>query len=167
MRDLPRFFDEEIAEMRKGLKRGFTPPQITCRGVRGRSATSPPHRNKNAFFKPFETMPTTMPATDQARTSRRRKAAIEQAVIPAYSKLLKFWTKEYVPGTRTTLAARAICRMVTPSTAPMFREYVTLDTSPEENPSNRRVEVARINAAMEKVKSEAGFIGSMADFLKF
>src|SRR5271154_1469094 len=29
MRDIPRYFREQIDEMRQGLKRGFTPPRIT------------------------------------------------------------------------------------------------------------------------------------------
>ena len=29
MRDVPRYFDEVIALMRDGLRRGFTPPQVT------------------------------------------------------------------------------------------------------------------------------------------
>ena len=34
MRDIPRYFAEEIAEMRAGLKRGFTPPKVTIEGPR-------------------------------------------------------------------------------------------------------------------------------------
>jgi len=32
MRDIPRYFREQIQEMRAGLKRGFTPPRITMEG---------------------------------------------------------------------------------------------------------------------------------------
>ena len=32
MRDIPRYFREQIEEMRRGLKRGFTPPRVTMKG---------------------------------------------------------------------------------------------------------------------------------------
>ena len=45
MRDIPRYFGEEIANMRAGLKRGFTPPQATLAGRDGSIAS---------FVKPAE-----------------------------------------------------------------------------------------------------------------
>ena len=39
MRDIPRFFDEQIANMRAGLKRGFTPPAATLAGRDGSIAS--------------------------------------------------------------------------------------------------------------------------------
>ena len=166
MRDLPRFFGEEIIEMRNGLKRGFTPPQVTLQGRESSIANFTVAPDQNAFFKAFETMPATMPVADQKRLRGEGKAAIEQAVIPAYAKLLVFWTREYVPGARKSLAARDL-----PDGDAFYRaqvrEYVTLDTSPEDIHQIGLSEVARIGAAMEKVKGEAGFAGSMAEFLKF
>jgi Uncharacterized protein conserved in bacteria len=32
MRDIPRYFREQIANMRAGLARGFTPPRLTLQG---------------------------------------------------------------------------------------------------------------------------------------
>ena len=39
MRDIPRYFDENIANMHAGLKRGFTPPAATLVGRDGSIAT--------------------------------------------------------------------------------------------------------------------------------
>ena len=33
MRDIPRYFHEQMDEMRAGLKRGFTPPRVTLTGA--------------------------------------------------------------------------------------------------------------------------------------
>jgi uncharacterized protein (DUF885 family) len=167
MRDVPRFFDEEIVNMREGLKRGFTPPQVTLQGREGSlSSYVVAKAEDSAFWAPFKIMPATMPADQQARLRAEGKAAIEQAVVPAYAKLLAFWTKEYVPGARTSVSARDL-----PDGDAFYRaqvrEYVTLDMTPEEIHQLGLKEVARIAAAMEKVKAEAGFTGSMADFLKF
>ncbi len=166
MRDIPRLFDEEMAEMRKGLKRGFTPPQVTLQNRESSISSFTKPVADNAFYAAFATMPKTMPAAEAEALRAEGRAAIEQAVIPAYTKLLAFWTKEYVPGARKTIAARDL-----PDGDAFYRaqvrEYVTLDTSPEEIHQLGLAEVARIGAAMEKVKAEAGFTGSMADFLNF
>jgi uncharacterized protein (DUF885 family) len=166
MRDIPRYFDEAMAEMRKGLKRGFTPPQVTLQGREGSITNFTVAPEKNAFWKAFETMPATIPAAEQARLRKEGKSAIANAVIPAYAKLLAFWTRDYVPGARKTLAARDLPEGEAFYRA-QVREYVTLDLTPEEIHQTGLAEVARIMAAMEKVKAEAGFAGSMAEFLAF
>ena len=57
LRDVPRYFDEQIANMRAGLKRGFTVPKIS---VTGRDHTIEPYLKADAtnpLYLPFETMP--------------------------------------------------------------------------------------------------------------
>jgi uncharacterized protein (DUF885 family) len=167
MRHVPRMFDEQIANMRAGLKRGFTPPKVTLQGREGSiSSYLVARAEDSAFWDPFKTMPSTMPAAEQERLRGEARAAIEKQVIPAYRKLLAFWTKEYVPGARASVSAREL-----PDGDAFYRaqirEYVTLDMSPEEIHQLGLSEVARITAAMEKVKAEAGFTGTLAEFLKF
>lgn len=166
MRDIPRLFDEEMAQMRKGLKRGFTPPQMTLQNRESSISTFIKPASDNPFYQAFRTMPATLPTAEAEALRAEARAAIEQAVVPAYTKLLAFWTKEYVPGARRTVSARDL-----PDGDAFYRaqvrEYVTLDTTPEAIHQIGLSEVARIKAAMEKVKAEAGFTGPMAEFLKF
>ncbi len=72
MREIPRYFDEQIANMRAGLARGFSVPRAT---LEGRDASISvflvDDPRKSAFYKPFESMPRTMPAEDQVRTQGR------------------------------------------------------------------------------------------------
>ena len=49
MRDIPRYFGEEIANMRAGLKRGFTPPQATLAGRDASIASFIKPAEQNAF----------------------------------------------------------------------------------------------------------------------
>ena len=56
MRDIPRYFREQIDDMRAGESRGFTPPRVTMRARRlhhrrdGRDARGEP------FYAPFKEM---------------------------------------------------------------------------------------------------------------
>ena len=65
MRDIPRWFDEHAANMRAGLKRGFTPPAVS---LRGRDATLEKQikpGKDSPFYAPFTAMPATIPFFEQ------------------------------------------------------------------------------------------------------
>ncbi len=108
MRDVPRYFHEQIAEMRAGLKRGFTPPQVTLAGrdasIRNVVDAKP---EDSLFYTPFKTMPGIAPDA-QAKLRAEAVQVIQGTVQPTYAELLKFWNEEYVPGARKTLAAEAL-----------------------------------------------------------
>jgi uncharacterized protein (DUF885 family) len=167
MRDLPRYFDEQIANMRAGLARGFTVPKVTLAG-RDQSIANfvTDTAEKNAFYAAFQTMPSNIPAHEQARLRAEGAAAINQAVIPAYRKLLDFYRSEYLPKAKASVSARDL-----PEGDAFYRsqvrEYTTTDLSPEDIHQLGLKEVARIQAAMRKEMAASGWKGSFEDFLKF
>lgn len=167
MRDIPRYFDENIANMRAGLARGFSVPRATLNGRDASVATYTEARvEKNPFFKPFEKMPATIPTTEQAALRAEGMAAIEQSVLPAYHKLLVFIRDEYVAKARPSISARDL-----PDGDAFYRarirEFTTTDMSPEEIHALGLKEVARIDTEMRKTMAETGFKGSFAAFLQF
>ncbi|GAO39815.1 hypothetical protein SCH01S_39_01000 [Sphingomonas changbaiensis NBRC 104936] len=167
MRDIPRYFDEQIANMRAGLKRGFSVPRAS---LEGRDATIAAYidadPSKNPFYDSFAKMPSTIPAADQERLQAEARQVIAQTVAPAYQKLLTFYRTEYLPKTRTTLAAEAM-----PDGKAFYqaqiKEYTTTDLTPEQIHEIGLKEVARITAEMEAVKAKTGFTGDMPAFLTF
>jgi uncharacterized protein (DUF885 family) len=167
IRDIPRYFDEQIVNMRAGLARGFSVPKATLEGRDASiAAFLAEDITKSPFHKPFDTMPATMPAADQQALRAQGEAAIRDAVQPAYRKLLDFYRNEYYPKARTTLAARDL-----PDGDAFYRaqirEYTTLDLSPEEIHQLGLKQVAQIEAEMRQTMAASGFKGSLADFLKF
>ena len=167
MRQIPRYFDQQIANMRAGLKRGFTVPRTT---LVGRDASITTFANasgvKSAFYKAFEQMPATIPAAQQQALRAEALAVINQAVIPSYQKLLSFYRNEYLPKARTSVSAHDL-----PDGDAFYRaqvrEYTTLDLTPEEIHQIGLKQVAETEAAMRKTMAETGFKGSFEDFLKF
>ena len=167
MRDLPRYFDENIANMRAGLARGLTPPQVTLVGREGSIASFiKTDAEDSTFYAPFKEMPSSISGADAAKLQAEGKAAIAEAVIPAYRKLLDFWTSTYVPGARQTVAARDL-----PDGDAYYRaeirEYTTLALTPEEIHQIGLKEVARIEADMAKTMRDSGFKGTFPEFLNF
>ncbi|MGC1524142.1 MAG: DUF885 family protein [Steroidobacteraceae bacterium] len=166
MKDIPRYFREQTDEMRHGLKRGFTPPQVTMKG-RDASITAVTEASPDAslFYTPFKDMPGIPPA-EQARLREQAVGTIRDSVQPAYRELLKFMRAEYLPGTRTTLAAydlpdgRAYYRF-------KIREFTTLDQDPAAIHAFGESEVGRLHQEMLAVMKETGFTGDFAAFLKF
>ena len=167
MRDIPRFFDEQMVNMRAGLARGFSVPRATLEGRDASIAAFLANDAiKSPFYKAFEKMPPTIPAAEQQALREQGQAAIRDAVQPAYRKLLDFYRTEYLPKTRTTVSARDL-----PDGDAFYRaqirEYTTTDLSPEEIHQIGLKQVAEIEAQMQQTMRESGFKGSFADFLKF
>ena len=168
LREMPRYFDQQVLNMRAGLARGFTPARVTLEGrdigvAEVAEARSP---EDSPFYAPFKAFPAAIPQATQDELRREGASAIRQSVVPAHAKLLKFLRTEYIPGARTTLAAYDL-----PDGkayyASKIREFVTADIAPEEIHTIGLAEVAKIRARMLEVMKEVGFAGDLQEFLHF
>jgi len=166
MRDIPRYYHEQMGEMRAGMKRGFTPPRVTLEGRDASlTAVTDATPEKSLFYTPFETMSGIAPA-DQVALRAEAVAVIRDQVQPVYREMLAFMRNEYVPGTRTALAAESM-----PDGKAWYRaqilEYTTLDMDPAGIHKLGLAEVATIHQQMVDAMHETGFKGDFAAFLKF
>lgn len=166
--DTPRYFDEEIVNMRAGIARGFTPPKITLLG-RDASITSVTEANTpqdTVFYTPFKEMPAAMP--DALKTELRAQAikVIETAVIPAHKTVLKFMRDEYVPAAREELAAESL-----PDGKAYYQskivEFTTTAMTADQIHNIGLEEMAKIRAEMLDVIKQVKFEGDLPAFLQF
>ncbi|WP_414707373.1 DUF885 domain-containing protein [Rudaea sp.] len=168
LNDVPRYFDEQIVNMRAGLKRGFSVPRVVLvgRDVSISTYTDVKSAEDSPFYKPFKQLPTNIPADAQARLQADCTQAIRERVLPAYAKLLKFFRDEYAPHARTTLAAEAL-----PDGKAYYRQqirkYTTLDLDPDAIHKIGLKEVARIDAEMQATMKATGFTGDFPAFQEF
>jgi uncharacterized protein (DUF885 family) len=165
LRDIPRYFDEQIANMRAGLARGFSVPRITLAGRdQAIAAVAQAQGTDSLFYTPFRQMPAGIPADEQARLRAAGLAAIHDAVAPAHARLLDFIRNVYMKQARDSLAAEAM-----PDGKAFYRaqirKYTTLDMSPDAIHALGLREVARLHAEMAQAIGETGFKGSFAGFL--
>ena len=167
LRDIPRYFDEQIANMRAGLARGFSVPRVTLAG-RDQSIADVANAkgDDNLFYTPFRKMPDSIPAATQEQLRAQAHAALRDQVVPAYARLLDFMRNTYMKQARTTLAAEAM-----PDGKAFYqaqiREFTTLDLGPEQIHAIGEQEVARIRAEMDDAIRDSGFKGSFAQFLHY
>jgi uncharacterized protein (DUF885 family) len=163
----PRYVREEIALMRLGLSRGMTVPRATLDGYDHTiSAHVVDDPTKSVFWKPFEKFPSSVPEADRERLRREGRAAVMDGAVAGYREFLDFFTKEYVPGARTTLGASEL-----PNGRAFYalkiREFTTLDLTPEEIHKIGLAEVDRIGAEINATMKKVGFEGDFAAFLQF
>jgi uncharacterized protein (DUF885 family) len=168
MRDIPRYFQENTANMRAGLARGFTPPKVTLAGrdqslIPMATATS---AESTIYYKPFEKMPATIPADEQAKLRAQAAEAIQREVIPAYAALLVFFRDVYVPHTTESLAAESL-----PNGKAYYQskilEFTTLTLAPDEIHQIGLDEMAKIHVEMLAAMKASGFKGTLPEFLHF
>ncbi len=168
LRQIPTYMDQEIANMRLGLARGFTVPRAVLDGRDASIAAVAELKNPedSALYKPFKAMPKTLPAADADALRKEARDAIAKGVIPAYGKLLTFFRNEYLPKARTTLAAESL-----PDGKAYYRqqirEYTTLDLTPDEIHAIGLREVDRIHRAMLETMKQTDFKGDFPAFLTF
>jgi len=167
LREFPRAFDEEITLMRTGLARGMTPPRVAIAGV---DATAAAHAvespETSVLYKPFADFPGTFTAAERERLRSAGRKAVAESVLPSYRRFRDFLRDEYLPQSRTSLAAadlpdgRKYYRY-------LIRHFTTLDMTPEAIHELGLAQVARIRGEMDIVMRKTGFTGDFAAFLQF
>ena len=164
---LPALIEQNITLMREGVRSGRTPPKAIMTRVPAQIAAqvvSDPE--KSGFYAPFKRYPESFTATQRAALSKEARAVISGKVVPAYATLGRYFNDEYLPATRSSIAASGL-----PDGKAYYdllaRYYTTTDISADEIHGIGLKEVARIRARMEAVKAETGFKGSLPEFFNF
>jgi uncharacterized protein (DUF885 family) len=165
---LPDYFGQETANMRAGLARGFTPPQVTLVGrdvalVPVAEAKTP---QETVFYTPFKSIPSTVPAAEQEALRAQAAAIIREQVQPAYAKVLAFFRSEYLPKARTTLAAESM-----PGGKAYYQskivEFTTTNLTADQIHAIGLAEMAKIRAEMLETMKKVDFKGDLPAFLAF
>jgi uncharacterized protein (DUF885 family) len=167
MAAIPTVIDQVIALMQEGVKAGNVPPRVLMDRVpaqiAGQVVAVP---EKSAFYRPFLKFGDGVPESERAALRAEAQATIRNRVVPAYRKLQAYFNGEYLPKTRASIAVTDL-----PDGKAYYdflaRYYTTTDLSAEEIHAIGLKEVARIRAAMEKVKAETGFSGSLGEFFTY
>ncbi|HEU4376220.1 MAG TPA: DUF885 family protein [Telluria sp.] len=165
---LPLFFSEEVANMRSGLARGFTPPKVTLAGRDASLASVAEAKTpqETVFYTPFKNMPATIPAAEQEALRQAAIKEIRESVQPAHASVLRFMREEYVPHARETLAAESL-----PEGKAYYQskivEFTTTTLTAGQIHNIGLSEMAKIRAEMQAAMAQVQFKGDLAAFLHF
>jgi uncharacterized protein (DUF885 family) len=167
LQTFPDYLDQNVALMREGLRRNILLPELIVRRVltqvRQMVAGGPEH---SGFYKPFRTFPEGISAADRSRLSQAGLTRVGERVLPAFARFADFIEREYLPKCypqvgwwQTSSGDKGY--------AYFARLYTTTDLTPQQIHQIGLDEVARIRGAMERVKAETGFTGSLSEFFTF
>ncbi|MEL7032572.1 MAG: DUF885 domain-containing protein [Pseudomonadota bacterium] len=168
LNDLPRYFDQQTENMRRGIATGWTqhsdPLNTSIAQIRAQIVEDP---EDSTLFLPFESLSASeLSETEILLLKNKGRTAVSEA-IEAYAELLEFMELEYAP------AARAAPGLVSlDGGREAYAVAVAFHTagagySPEEIHQLGQTEVARIRAEMDAVIEELAFEGSFEDFIAF
>jgi uncharacterized protein (DUF885 family) len=157
LRQLPRIFDENTANMRKGMANGLMPPKFLLEKVVDQTngiAALPP--DKTPFAEPFNNFPAGFSEADKTRLKAAGLAAIKDDVLPAYSKFAAFVKDEYVPKGRTEVGVWSL-----PNGDAIYAFQVsrstTTDKSPEQIHQIGLQQVAEIEKQQLEIANRLGY----------
>ncbi|GAB3367627.1 DUF885 domain-containing protein [Lysobacter rhizosphaerae] len=164
---LPVLVDQTIALMREGVKAGSMPPKVLMQRVpRQIAAQIVEDPTQSPFYGAFKKFRDGVPQADRAGLQAEAQRVIRDRVVPAYRTLQTYFNNEYLPKTRDSIAAADL-----PNGKAYYDYlagyYTTTDLTADQIHALGLKEVARIRAAMEKIKTEVGFKGSLPEFFTF
>ena len=162
-----RWIDQAIANMREGIRQNVTQPRSIVERMIGQiDAIAGGDPESSVFMKPVKTLSDKIPEAEQTRIADAYRAAVLDELIPAYRRLSAFLKTEYLPHARQGAGLAGV-----PGGKEMYLYLVKSETTSELSPDEIHAlglrEVARIETAMEAVKKEAGFSGSLEAFRQF
>ena len=157
LKQLPRGFDEDTANLRKGMGNGLMPPKFLLEKVVEQTegiAKQPP--DETPFAEPFNKFPFGFSETDKTRLKAAGLAAIKDDVLPAYAKFAAFMKDEYVPKGRSEVGVWALPNGDT-IYAFEVRRYTTTDKTPDEIHQIGLQQVAEIERQQLAIANKLGF----------
>ena len=168
LNDIPRYFSENIDNMRDGIRTGFTLPRIVMDGILPTiEAQVYDNPEESSFHDPFADMGDGIPEADQARLLLAGRKAVKDSAITAFANLAAFFKDEYLAAATTTLGAEQL-----PDGKAFYAHqivsYATVtDRSSTEIHNIGLAEVARIRGEMDALIAGLKFDGDFAAFTEF
>ncbi len=148
LRALPHFIDNEIVNLREGLRLGFSSPKVIVRNVAGQL--------DGILATPVTQSPFYLPAQRDSTPAFRKELArvIESELNPAIKRYRDFLERDYLPRAREALGVSAnpdgdACYRAT------VRGFVTVDMEPDSVYEMGLREMARIEGEMSTVAARS------------
>jgi uncharacterized protein (DUF885 family) len=167
MEALPKNVEEQLALLKDGLRRGYTPPRISMRDVPKQIADLiPDDPLKSALLEPFSEFPSAIAEADRVRLIDRAKQIYSSSLRPAFMRFHDYVIATYLPACRDSIAVTAL-----PNGAASYAFHVRWQTTTELTPQQIHQigvnEVKRIRGEMDRVIAATGFKGSFHEFTEF
>lgn len=161
------YLDRSITRMRQGLADGVTNPKLVMSHVVGQlDSLIDEGVEHSTFYKPIENFPDSVAPAERQRLKVAYANFIRDKLTPAHRRLRDFLKTDYLPHARDSVGLGQM-----PGGARLYRYLVASATTTTMTPQQIHAlglsEVNRIHGEMEKVKTAAGFHGTLKEFDTF
>lgn len=165
---LPAYLDQNVENMRQGLKDGFTQPKEILAGILPSfEAQVVETAEDHPLYAPFKAMPASISKSKAKALAAEGAAVLAGKVIPAFRRTDEFMRDEYAPNAAGKIGASNLPNGAAYYEA-LVRYYTTRDDVTAESTHTLGLkEVARIRKEMDGVIKKTGFKGDFAAFLEF
>lgn len=165
MAALPGYYDQNIANLTRGIQTKLTQPSIVVDRVievaRRQAAIEP---ESSSMLLPLKRASGSLPEPVRAEYLARALDLVEREIGPMHRRFVEFLEREYRPAAREKLAWRS-----TPDGESSYRFLVRRETTtnltPDEIHRLGLAEVARIRRLMEEEMASSGYEGTFEEFL--
>ena len=168
LNSLPDFVDQNLINIRAGLKKGVSQPLVIFDGY---ESTYNDHITKNYldnyFYSPFKNLPKDISKSQLDSIKKAAEITINKIVVPQFKRIKQFFENEYYPKTRKKIGVSS-----TPNGKEYYQNRIDYYTTSNEYTAEKihqigLDEVARIKSEMKKIIKDLKFQGSFEDFFKF
>lgn len=163
----PRYFDQQISWMKKGMATGRVQPQAVLVGFEQSIKNFvTANAQDSQFFAPFKHLATSgFTAQQQSDLFAQGEAAIKQSVLPAYQAFYDFLVAQYIPSAKQDIAA-STWKNGTEFYQNRSDYYTSTTLAVADIHKTGVAEVKRIRLEMQNVVDTLGFDGDITQFIQ-
>lgn len=159
--------DRSIQRFREGKASGVVETAMTITNVIDQLNTQLKQSiEASPYYGPVLQFPSEISASNKTRLTSEYRVIIKNGIYPAYARLRDYLRDEYLPSARVG-AGLSHMRGGDKLYDHLIEDTTTLPLKADEIHETGLSEVARITKAMEEVKNEVGFKGSLPEFFEY
>lgn len=158
--------DRSIARFKQGQASGVVETKLTIANVIAQLDTQlAMPLEESPYWGPIKAIPADFSAADKARVTADLRKSLSEGIMPALTRLRDYLKSSYLADARDGVGLMHM-RGGNALYQQLVEGSTTLKMSPDEIHNIGLTEVARIKTEMEKVRSEVGFKGTLAEFFE-
>ncbi len=162
-----QWLDTAEKKMKEGIDSGYVlPKSLIIKILPQLKSITETDPGKQLFYSPIRNFPDSFTDQQKEVLTKAYTEMISNRIIPAYTKLLKFMSTDYLAAGRETSGIDAIPNGQSYYNY-LIKYYTTTNMTADEIHQLGLSEVARISSEMEKVKTEVGYKGDLKSFFDF
>ena len=168
LKQFPRYFEQQISWMKKGMQTGLVQPKVVLQGFENSvKAFIHDSAQESVFYAPFKNFQSAnLDSTEQHALEEQARSIISDLVFSAYQTFYDFLIAEYIPKSRTEIAAKS-----SPNGLAYYQNrsdfYTTSQMSVDDIHSLGLNEVKRIRGEMQTVVDQLKYQGNINQFIQY